>query len=49
MKRRKHKIIAALIFGLFFCVAFQNNSLRTEAKVRVVKKDVTPREPLSRS
>lgn len=42
---RRHKILYLGIFALFCCISFQNHTIKTEAKV--IKKDVTPREPSS--
>ena len=45
MKMKKYKILAALFLLFAFGAAFQNYSVKAEAKV--VKRDVTPREPSS--
>lgn len=45
MKMKKYKTLALLFLLFSFCAAFQSYSVKAEAKV--VKRDVTPREPSS--
>lgn len=45
MRTKKRKILWMMFFAFAFCVAFQSHCVKAEAKV--VKRDVTPREPSS--
>ena len=43
MRTKKRKILWMMFFAFAFCAAFQSHCVKAEAKV--VKRDVTPREP----
>ena len=45
MRTKKRKILWMMFFAFAFCAAFQSHCVKAEAKV--VKRDVTPREPSS--
>ena len=45
MRTKKRKILWMMFFAFAFCAAFQSHCIKAEAKV--VKRDVTPREPSS--
>ena len=45
MRTKKRKILWMMFFAFVFCAAFQSHCVKAEAKV--VKRDVTPREPSS--
>ena len=45
MRTKKRKILWMMFFAFVFCAAFQSHCIKAEAKV--VKRDVTPREPSS--
>ena len=45
MRTKKRKILWMMFFAFAFCTAFQSHCVKAEAKV--VKRDVTPREPSS--
>ena len=45
MRTKKRKILWTMFFAFAFCAAFQSHCVKAEAKV--VKRDVTPREPSS--
>ena len=45
MRTKKRKILWMMFLAFGFCAAFQSHCVKVEAKI--VKRDVTPREPSS--